>query len=120
MVFCFGVFAAEEPADAACLTFANGFAIPAGAFGVRFAVRFLVSFGCPGEGIVEFGLGDFVVVVDELTRRVCGVLHVAVRGELVRMPGQIDIESRHGHVVAVFHDGDEALVFDDEAFHCVP
>ena len=48
--------------------FAHGFAVPACAFAVGFVEEFLVGLGSPGEGVVEFCFGDFVVVVDELAR----------------------------------------------------
>ncbi len=45
--------------------FANGFAVPACAFGVEFVKHFLIRFARPFEGGGEGGLVDFVVVVDE-------------------------------------------------------
>ena len=48
------------------MRFAYGFAVPACAFAVGLAEEFLVDFGGVGEGVVEAGFGDFVVVVDEL------------------------------------------------------
>ncbi len=58
--------AVEEPARGARVAFARGFAVPAGAFRVGLVEEALVGFAGPGEGVVEGGLGDFVVVVDEL------------------------------------------------------
>lgn len=55
---------------------ADGFAVPAGTFGVGFAVLLLVGFACPGEGVVQGGFGDFVVVVDELACFPDGVVHI--------------------------------------------
>lgn len=67
--------------------FADGFAIPAFAFGVDFAEHFLVRLACPFEGFGEFGLFDFVVVADEAGGLLERVGVVGGRTELVGVPG---------------------------------
>lgn len=59
--------------------FPDGFAVPAGAFGVELLVHFLVGFGGPFEGVGEGGFVDLVVVVDELIGFVDGVGVVGLR-----------------------------------------
>lgn len=43
---------------------ADGFAVPACAFGVDCIEEFLIRLGGPSEGVGEFVFVDFVVVVD--------------------------------------------------------
>ena len=56
-----------------------------------------ICFGSPGEGVVEFCFGDFVIVVDELPCLVDGVPDVVVWRELVGVPGQVDVEGGDCH-----------------------
>ena len=104
----------------ACVGFANGFAVPASTFGVRLAGEAGVSFTCPGESIVEFDFGNFVVVVDELSALRDGIFHVLGWVELMCVPGEVDVESWDSHLERVLsHDGHEVAVFCDQAVHCV-
>ena len=60
-----GAVSVEGAGEPGGVGFADGFAVPACAFGIEFVVDFLVGFGGPFEGGGEFGLFDFVVVVDK-------------------------------------------------------
>ena len=51
--------------DGGGVGFTDGFAVPAGTFGVDCVEHFLVGFRGPGKGVGEFVFVDFVVVVDE-------------------------------------------------------
>lgn len=55
---------AKHLADGGDVLDADGFAVPARALGVDFAVGLFVGFGCPFEGRGEGFFVDFVVVVD--------------------------------------------------------
>lgn len=102
----------------------DGLAVPAGAFAVDLAVgEPLVHFAGPFEAVGELVFVDFVVVVDEdgrgifrgLVRR---VFKIAGGGELMGVPGEVDVEGRDGHVPRVGdHDMEEGFVFVDEAVH---
>lgn len=113
-----GFAALEEGGEfAAGVGFAHGFAVPACAFAVGFGVEALVCFGCLLEGMVEVGLGDLVVVVDELISGMrIRVIVIRLGVELVRMPCQIDVQCRYRHVF-VAHDIEEALVLDKQPLH---
>lgn len=113
-IFVTGFYAVEDSG----MGFANGFAIPAGALAVNLVEHLLVGLGCPFEGVREAAFVDFVVVVDESTRFRGGVGVVGFTGELVGVPGKIDVEGRDGDFVGVFaHDGEKAGVFDEQAVH---
>ena len=113
-VFVAGFHAVEDTG----VGFANGFAIPAGALAVNFVEHLLVSLGCPFEGVREAVFVDFVVVVDEGACFRGGVGVVGFTGELVGVPGKVDVEGWDGDFVGVFaHDGEEAGVFDEQAVH---
>lgn len=113
----FGGARVEETAGGGGGRFADRLAVPARAFGVGLAVYLLVSFGGLGKAIVELGLGDFVVVVDELLADGDGVGKVEVRTELVGVPGEVDVQGRHGHVHVIRHDVHKALVLGYEPGH---
>ena len=98
--------------------FANGFTIPAGALAVNFVKHLLVGLGSPFEGVREAVFVNFVVVVDEGTRFRGRVGVVGFAGELVGVPGKVNVEGWDGDFVAVFtHDGEEAGIFDEQAVH---
>ena len=108
---------------------AYGFAVPAGAEGVGFFVLSLVHVARFGEAVGEFGLFNFVVVVDEAGAEVLrgfveaviigdgtfeggGVGVVAGRRELVRVPAEINVEGWDEHLEEVFDEElHEARVF---------
>ena len=46
--------------------FSNRFAVPACTLRVQLVEEAVVGFAGPGEGVGEFGLADFVIVVGEL------------------------------------------------------
>ena len=101
--------------------FPDGVAVPACAFGVDLLVALLVLARCPSERIGEIDVVDLVVVVDEPACFGNGVCVVLRRGELVRVPCKIDVQSRHYHrpAVAAGHagNGDESLVLGQEPSH---
>ena len=98
--------------------FADGFAVPACAFGVEVVEGLLVDFACPFESGGEFCFVDFVVVVDEFAGLGDGVDVVGWWGELVRVPGEVDVEGWDGGSVGVqAHNGDVAIVFEEESGH---
>lgn len=99
--------------------FSDGFAVPACAFGVELLVHFLVDLGGPFEGVGEGGFVDFVVVVNEFVGFVDGVGVVGLWGELMGVPGKVDVEGRDGDFVGMLgDDGHVAGVFGDEPLHC--
>ena len=99
--------------------FANGFAVPACAFGVEVFEHFLVGLAGPFEGGGEFCFFDFVVVVEEFVGLADDVAVVAWWGELVRVPGEVDVEGGDGDFIGVRgDDGDVAVVFGEDAGHC--
>lgn len=60
-------------------------------------------------------------MVDEFPRQLGRKGVVVSWRELMRVPGQIYIQRRNGHLVGMFlHDCDEAVVFGDEAAHGGP
>ena len=99
---------------------ADGLAVPTSAFTVDLtACQALVLLRCPFKGIVEFLLGDLVVVVDEATScGLDGIRKISLRGELVGMPGQVNVERGNGDFARVVgDDGEEDTVFGDQALH---
>ena len=99
--------------------FADRFAVPACAFGVKFVIHFLVGFACPFEGGGQGRFFDFVVVVDKacgFCYRVCVVVR---RRELVRVPCQVDVESRDGGLIRMRRDDvNVAGILLDKTSHC--
>ncbi len=81
-----GFVAAEYTLDGRGVRFADGFAVPACAFGIQIIVHLLVGFACPFKGGGQGRFFDFVVVVDKS----CGfgdcVGVVGRRRELVCVP----------------------------------
>lgn len=98
------IVATKHTFDRRRVGFADSFAVPAGAFRVEFLIHFLVGFACPFEGGRQGCLLDFVVVVDKACSFDHCVSVVIPRRELVRVPCQIDIESRDGGLVRVTRD----------------
>ena len=101
--------------------FPDGFAVPTGAFGVELLVTMLVLARRPGKRMGKIDVVNLVVVVDEAARFGDGVGEILGRGELVRVPCQIHVQSRHHHraAVAAGHagNGDESLVLGQEPGH---
>lgn len=98
---------------------AHGFAIPACALGVRLTEELLVKLACLGEGIVEFGLRDFVIMVDKLSCFSNRVVEVLARLQLMRVPREVNVERRYSKTAAVAsEDLKEAIVLVDQAGHC--
>lgn len=101
--------------------FPDGFAVPTGAFRVELLVALLVLPQCPSKRVGKVDIVDLVVVVDEPARFGNGVGEVLGRGERVRVPCEIDVQSRHYHraAVAAGHAGnaDEPLVLGQEPVH---
>ncbi len=83
----FVVFGVEDPFKRGRVRFADGFAVPACAFGVKFVEHVLVRFARPFERCGEFCRFDLVVVVDECFGLEDGVGVVGWWGELVGVPG---------------------------------
>ena len=101
------------------MRFSDGFAVPAGAFGVELLVHFLVGLGGPFEGFGEGGFVDFVVVVDKLVRFIDSVGVIGLGGELMGMPGKVDVEGRDSDFIGMLgDDGHVASIFGDEPLHC--
>ena len=97
---------------------ADRFAVPARALGVDFAAgEFLVALRRPLERGRQLVLLDFVVVVDELAVALGrGVVIVVGGRELVRVPGEVDVEGRDGDVTRVLaHNLEEDGVLFDQA-----
>lgn len=124
-----GVETGELIVDGACFSkgagkgggvgFANGFAVPACTFGVEVFEHFLVGLAGPFKGGGEFCFFDFVVVVEEFVGLADDLAVVAGWGELVRVPGQVDVEGRDCDFVGVRgDDSDIAVVFSEDAGHC--
>ena len=96
----------------------DSFAVPACAFGIKLLVHFLVGLGGPFEGVGKGSLVDFVVVVDEFAGFVDGVGVVGLGGELMGMPGEVDVEGRNGDFVRMLGDDVHvAGIFCDEPLH---
>lgn len=97
---------------------AHGFAIPACALGVRLTEELLVELACLGEGIVEFGLRDFVIVVNKLSCFSNRVVEVLARLQLMRVPREVNVERRYSKITAVASEYlKEAIVLSDQAGH---
>ena len=114
-----GLVATECAFDRRGVGFADRFAVPACAFGVKFIIHFLVGFACPFEGGGQGRFFDLVVMVDES----CGLGHcvgvVVGRRELVRVPCQVDIKSRDSGLIWIRGDYvDVAGVLLYKASHC--
>ena len=92
-------------------------AVPARALGVDFATgEFLVALRRPLEGGRQLVLLDLVIVVDELAVALGhGVLEIVGWRELVRVPGEVNVEGRDGDVARVLaHDLEEDGVLFDQ------
>lgn len=101
------------------MSFANGFTVPACAFGVEVFEHFLVGLAGPFESSGEFCFFDLVVVIEEFVGLADDVAVVAWWGELVRVPGEVDVEGGNGDFVRVRgYDSDIAVVFREDARHC--
>jgi hypothetical protein len=74
--------------------FTNGFAVPACTFAVDLtSCHTLILFRCPFEGVGEFVLLDLVVMVDKSAfGLLIRIRVVSCWGELVGVPGEIDIQ----------------------------
>ena len=93
----------EDAGDAGGVGFADGFAVPASAFGIDGGKHLLVGFGGPFEGVGKFDLVDFVVVVNEFLGFFEGVGVVGFRGELMGMPWEsISSSTRWSNVEGYF------------------
>ncbi len=99
--------------------FANRFTIPTRAFGVEVFEHFLVGFAGPFESGGEFCFFDFVVVIQEFVGSLDDVAVVGWWRELVRVPGEVDVEGGDRDFVGVGgDDADIAAVFTDDTGHC--
>ena len=101
------------------MRFADRFAVPACAFGVKFVICFLVGLACPFEGGRQGCFFDLVVMVDESCRLSYRVIVVVRRRELVRVPCQVDVKSRDSSLIRMRGDYvNVAGVLLDKAGHC--
>ena len=99
--------------------FANRFTVPTRAFGVEVFEHFLVDFAGPFESGGELCFFDFVVVIEEFAGLLDDIAVVGWWRELVRVPGEVDVESRDCDFVGVRGDyGDKTGVFSEDAGHC--
>ena len=110
---------AEGAGETGGVGFTNCFTVPTRAFGVEVFEHFLVGFAGPFESGGEFCFFDFVVVIEEFAGFSDDVAVVSWWGELVRVPGEVDVEGGDRDFVGVRgDDGDITGVFSEDAGHC--